>query len=85
MTPKYHRKIQVNGQPSGNVLLKIITKIARPQPQTPVSVQMLKNIIIKISDKMTKFGCDKMTKFGQDVEKLNAYVINQIQGLAAFG
>jgi hypothetical protein len=28
---------------------------------------------------------DKMTKFGQDIEKFNAYVIEQIQGLAAYG
>jgi hypothetical protein len=29
MTAAYQCKIQVNGQPSGNVLLKIITNIAR--------------------------------------------------------
>jgi len=65
----------VNGQPSRNVLLKIITEIARPQ--TPVSIQMLKNNIMNMSDKMTEFG--------QDIEKFNAYVKEQIQGLAAYG
>jgi hypothetical protein len=75
MTPEYQQKIKVNGQPSGNVLLKIITKIARPQ--MPVSVQMLRNNITNMSSKVAKFG--------QDIAKFNAYVIEQIQGLAAFG
>jgi len=57
------------------VLLKIITEIARPQ--MPASVQMLKNNITNMSDKMTEFG--------QDIEKFNAYVIKQIQGLATYG
>jgi hypothetical protein len=75
MTPKYQRKTSVNGQPSGNVLLKIITEIARPQ--TPASVQMLRNNITTMADRMAEFG--------QDIEKFNAYVIEQIQGLVAFG
>jgi hypothetical protein len=75
MTPEYQRKIKVNGQQSGNVLLKIITEIARPQ--TPASVQMLRNNITNM--------CSKMAEFGQDIAKFNAYVIEQIQGLAAFG
>jgi hypothetical protein len=75
MTPEYQRKTSVNGQPSGNVLLKIITEIARPQ--TPASVQMLRNNITTMADRMAEFG--------QDIEKFNAYVIEQIQGLAAFG
>jgi hypothetical protein len=52
---------------SGNVLLKIITKIARPP--MPASVQML-------SMNMS----DKLAEFGQDIKKFNAYVIQQIQG-----
>jgi hypothetical protein len=75
MTPEYQQKIKVNGQPSGNVLLKIITEIARPQ--TPASVQMLRNNITNMSSKIAEFG--------QDIAKFNAYVIEQIQGLAAFG
>jgi hypothetical protein len=75
MTPEYQRKVEVNGFKSGNVLLKIIAEIARPQ--TPASVQMLRNNITMMSDKMTDFG--------QDIAKFNAYVIEQIQGLAAFG
>jgi hypothetical protein len=65
----------VNGFKSGNVLMKIIAEIARPQ--TPVSVQMLRNNITMMSDKMTDFG--------QDIAKFNTYVIEQLQGLAAFG
>lgn len=75
MTPEYQQKIKVNGQPSGNVLLKIITEIARPL--TPASIQMLRNNITNMSDKLAEFG--------QDIGKFNAYVIEQIQGLSAFG
>jgi hypothetical protein len=52
MTPEYQRKTSVNGQPSGNVLLKIITEIARPQ--TPASVQMLRNNITTMADRMAE-------------------------------
>lgn len=38
---------------------------------------MLRNNITNMSDKLAKFG--------QDIEKFNAYVIEQIQGLSAFG
>jgi hypothetical protein len=75
MIPEYEQKIKVNGEPSGNLLLKIITKIVRPQ--TPASVQMLRNNIMNMSSKVAKFG--------QDIVKFNAYVIKRIQGLAAFG
>jgi hypothetical protein len=75
MTPEYQIKMNVNGQPSGNVLLKIITEIARLQ--TPASVQMLRNNITTMADRLAEFG--------QDIEKFNVYVIEQIQGLAAFG
>jgi hypothetical protein len=76
MTPDYQWKTKVNGQPSGNVLLKIITKIARPQ--MPASVQMLRNNITNMSSKVAEFG--------QDIAKFNAYyAIEQIQGLATFG
>jgi hypothetical protein len=64
MTPEYQQKVEVNGFKSGNVLLKIITEIARPQ--TPVSVQMLRNNITLMSDKMTDFG--------QDIAKFNTYM-----------
>jgi hypothetical protein len=64
MTPEYQRKIKVNGQQSGNVLLKIITEIARPQ--TPASVQMLRNNITNM--------CGKMAEFVQDIAKFNAYI-----------
>jgi hypothetical protein len=76
MTPKYQWKIKVNGQPSGNVLLNVITEIM--MPPMPASVQMLlRNNITNMSSKVAKFG--------QDVVKFNAYAIKQIQGLATFG
>jgi hypothetical protein len=75
MTPEYQQKIKVNGQPSGNVLLKIIIEIT--MPQMPASDQMLRNNIMDMSSKVAEFG--------QDIVKFNAYVIEQIQGLATFG
>jgi hypothetical protein len=44
----------------------------------PASVQMLRNNITNMSSK-------QVAKFGQDIAKFNAYVIEQIQGLAALG
>jgi hypothetical protein len=75
MVPEYQWKIKIGEVMSGHVLLKIITEIARPP--TPASVQMLRNNITNMSDKLDEFG--------QDIEKFNAYVIEQIHGLNAFG
>jgi len=66
MTPEYQQKIWVNGQNSGNVLLKVITEIARPQ--TPASIQMLRNNITNMSDRMTEFGQDIVRSWKVDEE-----------------
>jgi hypothetical protein len=67
--------MQINGYQSGNLLLKLITE--RAKLVIPTSIQMLRNNITNVSDKMVKFG--------EDIEKFNAYLNGQISVLTAYG